>query len=58
MVDAIDPTLRRAGRFDSEVKVVVATVQERLLILKVVFDVIFHKLLFFSFSLLHKNSYN
>jgi ATP-dependent Zn protease len=58
MVDAIDPTLRREGRFDSEVKVVVATVQERLLILKVVFDVIFHKLLFFSFSLLHKNSYN
>jgi SpoVK/Ycf46/Vps4 family AAA+-type ATPase len=58
MVDAIDPTLRRAGHFDSEVKVAIAIVQERLLILKVVFEVIFHKLFFFSFSLLHKNSYD
>jgi hypothetical protein len=35
--------LRRAGRFDSEVEVAVPTVEERLQILKVVFDVIFHK---------------
>jgi hypothetical protein len=35
--------LRRAGRFDSEVEVAVPTVEERLLILKVIFDVTFHK---------------
>ncbi|XP_066343193.1 cell division control protein 48 homolog B-like isoform X1 [Miscanthus floridulus] len=33
-VDAIDPALRRAGRFDSEVEVAVPTVEERLQILK------------------------
>ncbi|AQK44553.1 Cell division control protein 48 homolog B [Zea mays] len=33
-IDAVDPALRRAGRFDSEVEVAVPTVEERLLILK------------------------
>lgn len=33
-VDAIDPALRRPGRFDSEVEVTVPTVEERLQILK------------------------
>jgi SpoVK/Ycf46/Vps4 family AAA+-type ATPase len=36
-VDAIDPALRRPGRFDSEVEVTVPTVEERLQILKVSF---------------------
>jgi SpoVK/Ycf46/Vps4 family AAA+-type ATPase len=34
-VDAIDPALRRPGRFDSEIEVSVPTVEERLQILKV-----------------------
>ncbi|TVU15374.1 hypothetical protein EJB05_38892 [Eragrostis curvula] len=33
-VDAIDPALRRPGRFDSEIEVTVPTVEERLQILK------------------------
>lgn len=33
-VDAVDPALRRAGRFDSEIEVTVPTVEERLQILK------------------------
>ncbi|KAK3146736.1 hypothetical protein QOZ80_3BG0271070 [Eleusine coracana subsp. coracana] len=33
-VDAIDPALRRPGRFDSEVEVTVPTVEERLQVLK------------------------
>jgi ATP-dependent 26S proteasome regulatory subunit len=35
-VNAIDPALRRGGRFDSEVEVTVPTVEERLQILKVI----------------------
>lgn len=44
-VNAIDPALRRSGRFDTEVEVTVPTVEERLQILKVVFDLFFLKLL-------------
>lgn len=40
-VNAIDPALRRSGRFDTEVEVTVPTVEERLQILKVVFDFFF-----------------
>lgn len=34
-VDAIDPALRRSGRFDAEVEVTTPTEEERLQILKV-----------------------
>jgi ATP-dependent 26S proteasome regulatory subunit len=35
-VDAIDPALRRPGRFDSEIEVSVPTVEERVQILEVI----------------------
>lgn len=34
-VDAIDPALRRPGRFDSEIEITVPTAEERLQILEV-----------------------
>lgn len=36
-VDAIDPALRRSGRFDAEVEVTVPNEQERFQILKVTY---------------------
>jgi ATP-dependent 26S proteasome regulatory subunit len=36
-VDAIDPALRRSGRFDAEIEVTTPTEEERLQILKVAY---------------------